>query len=70
MEVSNILTGIITALATLLAVFIAFALRPNHTNNLIAQIRNNRQDIELLKQELKFIRENLLDIKTMLKEKK
>jgi len=69
MGITQILIGIIGALAMLLAVFIAQAIAPKAMNKAFSQIRNNKQDIELLKQELKFIREDLHEIKVMLKER-
>jgi len=73
-KIIGVLIGIISSLATLLAVFIAFSLTPGKGDEAMSMARENRTRIEVLEKELQlqldFIKKDIKEIKELLKDQK
>lgn len=72
-KIIGVLIGIISSLATILAVFIAFSLAPGKGDEAMSMAQENRTRIEVLQKELQIelqtIKEDIKEIKTILKER-
>ena len=70
-KVIGVLIGLISSLATLLAVFIAFSLTPGKGDEAMSMAQENRTRIEVLERELQlqldFIKKDIKEIKELLK---
>jgi len=73
-KVIGVLIAILSSLTTLLAVFIAFSLTPGKGDEAMSIAQENRTRIEVLQKELQIelqtIKEDIKEIKGMLKERR